>query len=397
MVFGEIMRIAIYHSELFYKGGGERILLELVTRLKNHKWTIITPYLDLTGTFTEFKDANVEFMHLPKLGLPMKKGILGSLLLALKLMQTKLDLERFDLLIVSSSGITEAITFRNHSIPTIIYCHEVLSFRDLSRIGFHNLCPRPKYFMLLRRFLELARAKVALQYKFLERILWRNFDLILCNSEEVKGRIEKGRLTTEPVYVLHPGINVDKFKPTWTYEKYFFVPGRFSFLKRQELAIEAFKLFQTKRKDFKLILAGELAFDKLYFKKIRRLANASENVEILVSPSDSKLIELYQNCYAVLFTAVDEPWGIVPIEGLACGKPVISVNEGGPKESIVDGRNGFLVEPTPESFANRMLFLAERFDLVKTMGKIARKDSLEYDWSYFAEKFNKLILNVINS
>jgi glycosyltransferase involved in cell wall biosynthesis len=100
------------------------------------------------------------------------------------------------------------------------------------------------------------------------------------------------------------------------------------------------------------------------------------------------MIDLYSNCYAVLFTAKDEDWGIVPVEAMASGKPVISVNEGGPKESIVSGKTGFLVDADPEEFFKKMEYLIKNPALVRTMGLAARSHVEKYDWKNFAKRYD---------
>jgi glycosyltransferase involved in cell wall biosynthesis len=82
------------------------------------------------------------------------------------------------------------------------------------------------------------------------------------------------------------------------------------------------------------------------------------DVDFVESPSDSTLIDLYQRCIGVLFPAQNEDWGLVPLEAMACGKPVIAVNRGGPTESLLHGETGFLVPDRPQDFAAALTLLA---------------------------------------
>ena len=72
--------------------------------------------------------------------------------------------------------------------------------------------------------------------------------------------------------------------------------------------------------------------------------------EVLLLPSISaqEKEELLRDCTCVIYTPENEHFGIVPLEAMAAGKPVIACNSGGPVESIVDGITGILCEPTPE-------------------------------------------------
>ncbi len=67
-------------------------------------------------------------------------------------------------------------------------------------------------------------------------------------------------------------------------------------------------------------------------------------IEFLGDVSDSELVKLYQGCRALIFCGSQEDFGIVPVEAMAAGKPVIALAEGGIKETIIDGKTGLWVE-----------------------------------------------------
>jgi glycosyltransferase involved in cell wall biosynthesis len=69
-------------------------------------------------------------------------------------------------------------------------------------------------------------------------------------------------------------------------------------------------------------------------------------------------MELYAKCKGLICTALDEDFGLTPIEAMASGKPVVAVNEGGFRETVVHGKTGLLVE-------------ADRDELVKAVKEIA--------------------------
>lgn len=63
------------------------------------------------------------------------------------------------------------------------------------------------------------------------------------------------------------------------------------------------------------------------------------------SPSDEELRELIRGAIATIYVPIDEDFGMSPVESMACGTPVIGVNDGGLKESIIDGKTGILINP----------------------------------------------------
>lgn len=85
----------------------------------------------------------------------------------------------------------------------------------------------------------------------------------------------------------------------------------------------------------------------------------SNEVVFLPSISSEKKADLLSRCLCVLYTPEDEHFGIVPLEAMAAGKPVLACNSGGPVESIVDGVTGFLCAPVAEVI-DLLSFLLQR-------------------------------------
>jgi glycosyltransferase involved in cell wall biosynthesis len=82
---------------------------------------------------------------------------------------------------------------------------------------------------------------------------------------------------------------------------------------------------------------------------------------------------------------------------MASSKPVIAVNEGGFRETVIDGRTGFLVD-SPTQMAEKMSFIAEHSSITKQMGKEGRKRvERNYSWVRFFESFDSLAKTVRKS
>jgi len=363
------------------KGGGEKLILELAKHLskKGHEIDICTHLYKPDSTFEELSQFNV--INLSPKSRSSNKKILRGFSLFLDTISTKLPLKKYDLFLVSTGGIGETIVLRNHSIPTAYICYTPLRFIHDQKV--REITLKESYSRLDKR---IAFGIATFAYSFLEKISWKKFDCPISISSNVKERIISGNLASpDRIKIAYPGINPDEFKPTWEYGKYFLVPGRINKWKRQDLAIEAFKIFCQKNGSFKIVITGHVADkDKEYFDNLRKDEN--EKILFYPSPNDEKYKDLFDNCYSILFTAVNEDFGIIPLEAMASGKPVISVNEGGPKETIIDGETGFLVEADPSKFAEKMLCLANDTNLLREMGRKARDHSLEFTWERFGEE-----------
>jgi len=111
--------------------------------------------------------------------------------------------------------------------------------------------------------------------------------------------------------------------------------------------------------------------------------------EIIENPSDRVYYELLANSYAGLYSPMIEDFGIVPTEYMSASKAVIAVNEGGPRETVVHGKTGFLVNSV-EEMAKRMIQLIEDPAMSKKMGNAGRKRAEDkFTWDAFLDRFGE--------
>lgn len=157
--------------------------------------------------------------------------------------------------------------------------------------------------------------------------------------------------------------------------------NRFHPAKNLELAINAFYILKNQKpsNNFHLILAGgydpQSAQNQSYFHHLTTLTNIkglSDDITFIRSPSDSLKAELLLSCDCLIYTPMREHFGIVPLEGMMAGKPVIACDSGGPRETVEHGVNGFLCDGTAESLAKFMEKMKDR-ELKTRMGKEGRK------------------------
>ena len=170
-------------------------------------------------------------------------------------------------------------------------------------------------------------------------------DVLVANSKEVARRIK--RLYGRDAEVVYPPVDVEKFsEPPFAKaeddEPFFLVVSRLTFAKHVDIAIRA-----AEKADVRLKIVGRGSEER----RLRRLAGLS--VTFLGEISDDRLRALVQACTAVLFTSEDEDFGIVPVEAMAAGKPVIAHNSGGVKETVIDGKTGMLIDDlSADAFAD---------------------------------------------
>ncbi len=227
-----------------------------------------------------------------------------------------------------------------------------------------------------------------------ERKNFQAFDKVLVNSYFSMESCKRAYgLFSEVCYL---GIDNTLFKPTKTSEPNTYVVGLGGFYshKNPELVIRS--LGALKRNRPKLLWIGNMV-DKNYWAKMVELARSLEVVlEVKKMVSDTKLVELLSGAICMIYSSNLEPFGFAPLEANACGTPVIAVAEGGVRETIIHGKNGFLVNQNPQEIAEYILRLTENQELRKNIADFAKKNVKE-NWSLAScsARINKAVEGMI--
>lgn len=164
-------------------------------------------------------------------------------------------------------------------------------------------------------------------------------DYFVANSKETSRRVEK--FYRRDSTVIYPPVDTRRLHVSRqsTRKNYFLSVGRLVWSKRIDVQI---KVANKMKLPLKIVGSGSEE------ESLRALAGPT--IEFCGAVSDEKLDQLYSEARAVIFTALDEDFGIVPVESMGAGTPVIALAQGGVLETVVDGKTGILFsELTPES------------------------------------------------
>lgn len=377
------MNIAIYHPWVYLKGGAERTLLELMLRSRHH-WTLYTNHYDPECTFPEFRDVDV--VELDRVSI--RRTLWHAGLAAARVLTQSIPLaEDTAALMISSEGIGNLAVLRRKRVPVFCFCHTPLKvlYDPFTRERFLN---HQQPGMALRSGLSF--------YAWVDRWAWSRYEHIFCNSYEVACRVlTAGLAPDELVEVLHPGVDLARFDPHGPREPFFLLAGRIARTKNIELGIDAFLRLEEKHpeiRNFKLLIAGMVdEKSQAYLAEMRVRAGGNPRIEFLIDPSDTLLGELYRRCYATLCTSLNEDWGIVVLEGMASGKPVLAVDRGGPTESVLPGQTGFLCSAEADSFAAAMGKLIRDPIVAAAMGVAARQHVAKFAWDGFVARMDQYV------
>ncbi len=142
--------------------------------------------------------------------------------------------------------------------------------------------------------------------------------------------------------------------------------------------------------DEKLIIAGGFsARDKSLQRYHKLFADLPHNVEIIGRITEKELLELYATCKGVLYTPIDEDFGLVPVEAQASGKAVVGVDEGGLRETVLNGETGLLVPPTARSIGNAVESVS---DNPRRFENACKRNALRFDKTVFIDRMRQNLL-----
>ncbi len=375
------MKVAVYHPWVYLKGGAERTILELAQRSR-HDWTVYTNHFDREGTFPEFGDLPV--VELGRVS--VRRTVLHVGIAALRVLLDRIPLDGHSALMISSEGLGNLLALRALGLPVFCFCHTPLKI-------VYDPFTRARY--LAERPSILSRCAVQ-AYTAVDRLAWRNYERVFCNSHEVANRVRNAGLAPrDRLEVVHPGVDLDRFDPNGSSEPFFLLAGRIAKTKNVELGIDAFRRFKERTPGaahFRLLIAGMVdAKSQPYYRALRARVGEADDITFVVGPSDAVLFDLYRRCYATLFTALNEDWGLVVLEAMASGKPVVSVGRGGPCESVVDGETGYLLPADPDAFASTMGRLVAQPQLVARLGAAGRRRASAFTWDVFVSRIDRYV------
>ncbi|MCL4379011.1 MAG: glycosyltransferase family 4 protein [Candidatus Marsarchaeota archaeon] len=370
------LKMVLAQANLALKGGAEFTILKIA---QHYNTLIYTAEYDRNRTYDGFKEFDVRTIS--------KGGFTG--VLPYGRMSQGLDYglsfynfkvkEDYD---VINAHIGPSHWIRNNNERVMWHCHTPM--RDIYDLYEYRMMMRSP---LARPVYRLGTRIV----KGMDQGVVKRIEKIVTNSEITLARIKK--YYNRGATIVGTGVDWRDFKRDGD-GKYFFYPSRFSPNKRQDYAIRAFQLFKKRTKGYRLVLCGVTSKDQFYYnyyKRVKEQAAKVGDVTVLADISEKEKANLYSRATAVLFTSVMEDMGLVPLEAMASGKPVISVNEGGPTISVKDGRTGFLVGSETE-MARRMQQIADDESLAERLGKAGLNSAKrEWSWESFFKRYDAAI------
>ena len=355
------MKVAIIHYWLVNMRGGEKVLQALCELFPNAD--IYTHVHDPLATGRTFENHQIRTTFIQKL--PGARRFYQNYLPLMPIALDQLDLSGYDLVISSESGPAKGVKTTPETLH-ICYCHTPMRYVWDMYHEYRTNAPWYKRWLIPPIMHYMRQRDIASAEKV---------DYFVANSRFVAERIKK--YYQREAEVIHPPVDVDDFCVSEQQEDYYLLVGQLVSYKRADLAVEAFN--QSGRK---LVVIG--AGEQLKMLKQK----AQPNVAIMGRQPFEVIRHHYSKCRALIFPG-EEDFGIVPVEAMASGRPVIAYGRGGALETVLEGLTGqFFAEQTVASLNEAInSFEADACYDSATIVEHARK----FDKSVFKSQFMNLV------
>ncbi|MBH1980197.1 glycosyltransferase [Candidatus Saccharibacteria bacterium] len=364
-------KIAIVCDFLTMMGGAENVILAM------HEAFPSAPIY--TAIYNKdklplFKEVDVRPSRLQKIPAKLRKYYKLFPTLAVKSMR-KLDLDEFDIILTSSYLHANQVTKTRPDQLIISYCHTPAryywSHYDLYRKdpGYGKLNP------LVRSLMPLM---IPRQRK-LDYNAAQNVDVFMANSTETQERIKK--YYDKPSMVLHPPVEIKRFSPARVRGDHYVTLGRQLPNKRFDLAVEACTQLGLKLKVF--------GNGPLHDTLVRKAGPTIEfHTDRFGDASDEEVEKALNTAKGFVFPS-DEDFGIVAVEALAAGAPVIAYDKAGTRDIIQDNISGVMFgEQTVEAVASAIQKADKMTFLPSTLARKAKR----FERSMFIDKLRRVVL-----
>ncbi|WP_051564609.1 glycosyltransferase family 4 protein [Desulfovermiculus halophilus] len=358
------MKTAIVHYWLIGMRGGEKVLSALLDIFPDAD--IFTHVYDLKAVSEKIANHNVYTSFIQDL--PFSKRLYQNYLPLMPLALEQFDLRDYDLVISSESGPAKGVLTRPDALH-ICYCHTPMRYLwDM----YHDY---KKQAGPLKR---LAMTPLLHYMRMWDLASAQRVDHFIANSNYVASRIRK--YYRQNATVIYPPVAVDEFYSSDEPKDFYLMVGQLVGYKRADLAVRAFN-----RMGKRLVVIG----DGEQLSMLQKIAK--KNIVLMGKQPFEVIKKHFARCRALIFPGMED-FGIVPVEAMASGRPVIAYGRGGALETIVEGETGLFFREQSEV---SIIEAVEEFEKTKSniTSEACRNQAKTFDLDRFTEEIKEFVLS----
>ena len=364
------MKVAIVHDWFAQIGGAEKVVKVLLEIFPDADLFALVDFFDEDARkkYLNGKSVTTTFIQ----NLPFSKKYFRKYLPLFPFAIEQLDVRDYDLVISSSHAVAKGVIcapWQTH----IVYCYTPMRYAwDMENIYFsdHNINT------LQKLFLKYIFYRIR-QWDIINSI---RVDYFISISHLVQKRIK--RYYNVESEIIYPPVDTTRFRLCTDKDEFYLTASRLVPYKKVKMIVEAF--VQNKKR---LIVAGKGP----ELESIRKIA--TENITVLGEVNDSEMVTLMQKAKGFIFAAFED-FGIVPVEAMSCGTPVIAYSKGGCEDTVIDGKTGIFFDEQNTVSLNKAIERFEKMDFdyefISEHAKYFNTDRFKEEISTFIKKNMKV-------
>ncbi|MFA6598484.1 MAG: glycosyltransferase family 4 protein [Ignavibacteriaceae bacterium] len=359
-------KTAIVHEWLVNYAGSERVVESFTNIWNDASIFTLVDFLTQQERDTIVKGKFPQTSFIQKLPFAKKHHRLYLPLFPLAIEQ--FDLSGYDVILSSAHAVAKGVITSSQQLH-ICYCHTPMRYAwDFT----HQYLKESN----LQKGVKAAIVKLFLHYlRIWDYSTANRVDYFVANSKYIARRIKK--IYNKDADVIYPPVDTKLFPCEMNKEEYYVTASRFVPYKRIDLIVEAF----AKMPDKKLLVIGEGPENEKIYSK------AKKNVEFLGYQEGDALKKYMQKAKAFVFAA-EEDFGIIVVEALACGTPVIALRKGGTAETVIHLKNGIhFNEQTSDAIMKAILEFEKNEQQFDSLA--ISNDAAKYDRQVFETKITQ--------
>jgi len=307
--------------------------------------------------------------------IPFAHKIISPLRLLSPLAFKSFDFSKFDVIISSATGAYFPNSLNKKSAKLICYCHTPP--RYLYGLPTARNFTKNKFIKIIVGFINHYLRLLDFHYS-------QNVDQYIANSHTTAARIQK--YYRRDAVIINPPVELpknfslsSKGDPATAGEGFYLTGGRLARAKRFDIAIQACNQLKLKLKIFGRDFSGVL--DELK-------STSGPTIEFVGEVNQEEKAKLYQSAKAFIFSADQEDFGIVPVESMSYGCPVIAYQSGGVTETVVANKTGVFFE---ELTSASCVAAIQKFKKLKIKSTDCISRAAEFSIEKFIQKIKNLL------